>query len=198
MRLALAIVMAMTACISFAFAAPNIIVLKNKEALTANFNQERHLKGFNGPIISSGRFFMLSDKTVIWATKHPFESHLIVNDKGISQTIQGRETLNLPASKFPGIAMLQPVFEATLKGDWEQLESQFGTKPVFNGEKWSYSFELGKVGQISAIKIIKLSGKAYVETIEIQRTNGDRDMIYLSEHSVKNVSAITELKGYSR
>ncbi len=198
MRIIFAIALIVIANIGFAAVIPKTVALKKGEVLTAKFSQERHLKGFGSPIKSNGQFYLLPKKAVIWSTKSPFESRLTVNDKGILQTVGGRKTLRIPASKLPGLAMLQSIMEATLKGGWEQLESEFNTKPKFNGDKWSLSFKPNDAGQVSAIKNIELSGDAYVETIEIQRTNGDWDMIFLSQHSVVNVSTLPELKGYLR
>jgi len=198
MRIIFAIALIVIANVSSAAIVQKTVELKNGEVLTANFSQERHLKGFGNPIKSSGRFYLLPKKAVVWLTKSPFESRLTVNDKGILQTVGGRKTLRIPASKLPGLAMLQSIMEATLKGGWEQLESEFNTKPKFNGDKWSLSFKPNNVGQNSTIKNIKLSGGAYVETIEIQRANGDWDMIFLSQHSVVDVSTLPELKGYLR
>ena len=177
------------------FAAQNLIELAPNEVLISEFKQERHLNGFKVPIKSKGYVVLTPKKGLVWETKEPFQTRLIINDRGITQFVQGQNTLYLPISKFPGLMKLQSVFEASLQGDWSLLEERFGVSPVYVDDKWMISFSTDNVGKDLQLKHIKITGARFVENIEIRRPNGDLDVIYFFGHKIKKSSSRLEVNG---
>jgi hypothetical protein len=177
------------------FAAQSLIELAPNEVLISEFKQERHLNGFKDPIKSKGYVVLTPKKGVIWETKEPFQTRLIINDRGITQTVQGQNTLYLPVSKFPGLMKLQSVFEASLQGDWSLLKERFGVTPVYVDGKWMLNFSTDNVGKDLQLKHIKITGARFVESVEIKRPNGDMDLIKFFGHEIKLSSSRLEVNG---
>ncbi len=177
------------------FAAQNLIELAPNEVLISDFRQERHLNGFRDPIKSKGYVVLTPKKGLVWETKEPFQTRLIINDRGITQFVQGQKTLYLPTSKFPGLMKLQSVFEASLQGDWLLLEERFGVTPVYVDDKWMLNFSADNVGKDLQFKEIRITGARFVENVEIRRPNGDLDVIYFFGHKIKKSSSRLEVNG---
>ncbi len=164
------------------------IALTHGEALVASFRQERHLTGFGSAIKSNGQVYLFPQKGVIWSTLAPFENQLIVGARKISQIVNGKVTLRIPASEMSEAKSLGAIFAATLVGDWDLLKRDFGMTKIQIGKKWTVSHDG------SAFKVI-LTGKQFVQTALIERANGDRDKIFFSKHSVQAVSELRDVTG---
>ncbi len=184
----------LTFSVWFCFLVSNVVaqeapdVLAPGELLTAMFRQERHLQGFDGAAQSSGQFYLVPGKGVLWATQKPFENKLIVGRRGITQMVNGKKTLRIPARKMPGASVLQSVFESIMQDDWTTLEHKFGVKRKFIGDHWTLNFKPSSSASGPGIQRISLTGKTYVETIKIVRDNGDWDHIFLTNHSIRDIA----------
>lgn len=162
------------------------------QALVAAFRQERHLDGFDTAITSSGQFFLLPEQGVVWSTRDPFENHLVIGRRKITQIVQGEVSMQIPASRMPGAKSLSTVFAAVLTGDWNTLEKDFGAVRSGSAGNWSLTYEPKGAGP--ALKVT-LAGGRFVETAEIERENGDRDRIVFSRHDVRQADTLGDVAG---
>ena len=76
------------------------------QALVAAFRQERHLDGFDQPITSSGRFYLMPGRGVVWATRTPFENQLVIDVEKLPQIVLGKTSMQVPVSRMPGAKSL--------------------------------------------------------------------------------------------
>ena len=110
------------------------IKLKENEVLSGTFSQKRFLSGFNHPIASEGEFYFNKNKELIWKTTSPFETELRINKTGMSQTVDGQETIEVSTSQFPSLKTLHEVLSLSMQGQWDILEEKirYQTQTSFN------------------------------------------------------------------
>lgn len=180
------------ACLLSTATVAQSITLQDAQALSAQFEQDRYLQGFNGATRSAGEFYLLPDKGVAWRTVTPFASDLIVGEDNIRQMVQGQQVMQVPVSQLPGADALHLIFAAILRGDWNRLERKFSARREPHGQGWKLTYVPPGRGPIRAIE---LTGADYIETAKIFRRNGDRDVIRFTEHRTR---PLRELRLISR
>ena len=64
--------------------------LADSPVLKGAFEQRKTVKGFRNPLVSRGDFLVARDRGVVWATREPFASQLIVTrDRLLSKQADG-------------------------------------------------------------------------------------------------------------
>ena len=87
--------------------------LKDGEGLMGRFVQERHLRGFERPILSEGSFFLLPRASLVWQTELPFFGRMVIDDDGLIQSVDGVEVTRLSFKQFPGFKLLRDTLESS-------------------------------------------------------------------------------------
>ncbi|WP_039017683.1 LolA family protein [Halocynthiibacter namhaensis] len=178
------------ACLLPLAAVAQSITLQDGQALSAQFEQDRYLEGFNGATRSAGEFYLLPEKGVAWRTITPFASDLIVGEDNIRQMVQGQQVMQVPVSQLPGADALHLIFAAVLQGDWDRLEREFSARREPHEQGWKLTYVPPGRGPIRAIE---LTGADYIETAEIFRRNGDRDVIRFTGHRIRPLREIRQV-----
>lgn len=143
---------------------------------TGEFKQEKSAKALKRPLISSGEF-IISKEGIVWKTKKPFSSTMVVSESAIIKiSADGKKSMiNAEEnSVFKGVSsMLSSIF----KGDKKALEENFFVSFEDKGESWS-AILLPKDKTIkSSVSSITMSGKTAegdFSTVEIEQANGDK------------------------
>jgi len=164
--------------------------LKPGSVLRGHFTQERSLQGFQAPLKSEGTFLVAEGKGVIWRVEKPFATTTVITPAGLVQNAQGTETLRLPASRIPFIAKLYDMLSGTMTGDMSGLKQQFDVRTAGSANDWSLQLT-PKSGQAASsdpqsmpIRQLDIAGGQYVKSVDIQRQNGDRDLLTFSDQVV--------------
>jgi len=159
-------------------------VLGKDDVLRGVFVQERVLQGFDAPLKSEGDFALSPVQGLIWRVTKPFAVTTLMTDQGLAQESDGTTTLNLPASRAPFMANLYGMLTGAMAGDWKALERQFSVERSEAGGKWQLRL-LPKDGGAAGAPIteIRLTGSAFVETVEIEKPGGDLDRLIFSQQS---------------
>jgi hypothetical protein len=160
------------------------LTLNDGEAVMGRFEQARYLRGFDKPILSEGEFFLLPRSALIWQTEKPFFSRMIIDEEGLSQAIKGAEVTRLSFKQFPGFKLLRDTLENSLSGNWAPLEEIAGTKLLPADGKYSLRFSPKTSGLTLPFAYLNFEIGDFLESVEIVKSNGDRDVITFSEQQV--------------
>jgi hypothetical protein len=177
--------------------------LKAGDVLRGHFVQERSLQGFQAPLKSEGSFVVAAGKGLIWKVEKPFATTTIITPSGLVQTAQGTETMRLPAAQIPFIARLYDMLSGTMTGDLSGLKAQFQVETSGSAEKWSLhltpkeavSGNAAGDAQNMPIQRMDLTGDHYVESVDIHRQSGDRDLLTFSDQQIDRQALSPEEQG---
>lgn len=150
--------------------------------LRGEFEQEREIKGFVRSLRSSGRFVAVRGRGLLWITEAPFPSELLVSERGLRERIDGETQWLLDAASEPAMRELQRVFAALLLGDLAALRDHFTASGALDDARWSLHLE-ARAGLAERVAWIEMSGGAWVDSLTIQETQGDRLHIRLRAQS---------------
>jgi hypothetical protein len=156
------------------------------EALSGTFIQERHIKGASAPLRSEGRFLLAPGKGLIWRGEKPFAVVSIITAAGIVQTIDGAETMRMPATRLPFLRQFFDMLSGALAGDLAAMERAFTVTRSMDGERWRLVLKPARRDEPLALQIdsITLSGTRFLGTVEIRKTDGDWEFLTFSDQAV--------------
>ena len=174
------------------------VTLNEGEALMGRFEQARYLRGFDKPILSEGEFFLIPKSALIWQTDTPFFSRMVIDGTGMSQALKGAEVTRLSFKQFPGFKLLRDTFENSLGGNWAPLEEMAGAKLLPADGKYSLRFAPKASGLDLPFAYLNFAIGDFLETVEIVKSNGDRDVITFSDQQVAPVENVVNAAQASR
>jgi Outer membrane lipoprotein carrier protein LolA-like len=153
------------------------------ETLHGRFVQERSLAGFDRPLRTEGEFVLAPGTGLLWEGETPFASTTVITAAGIVQFAGDQEALRLPAKQMPGMDRLYEVLSAALSGDVTSLRRAFSVTEASQSDHWQIALVPLASGNASAasIKSLTLSGGRFVDSVEVDRGNGDADHITLHD-----------------
>lgn len=158
------------------------VPLTGDEFLTGAFTLERHLEGFETPLTSNGWFFVGADGALIWATEHPIQSTLLVDDKGLRQIgPDGTVVANGPSPT--GMTHFTQSLSGLISGDISPLQDSFAlqTRDGSTAE-WRIGL-IPKSDDVAAhIEAVEIAGRDFVTQVMIRKAGADVDVIRLKDH----------------
>lgn len=174
----------------FAFNAHAASILENKitripegGALKADFVQERHLTGIPKPIISTGEIVVWKDKGLLWNTKTPFSSMLLVSAKGLFQIDKGKKTPIVQAGQSSGDRTIFNTLGNVFAGDFSEGVQGFEIKMLPESQnQWHIHLSPVYTEIRNFIRAIDITGSTYISEVKISRPNGDHDVIRVKNH----------------
>lgn len=159
-------------------AAEGIKAMRPGDVLRGHFVQERFLQGFAAPLKSEGTFVLAPDNGLIWRAEKPFANTTLMTSSGMAQQTDGATTMDLPASRAPFLAGLYGMLSGALAGQWQALEQDFTVMKTEADGAWTLQLTPKKaVNDAMPIAQITISGKDYVERVDILKQGGDHDTL---------------------
>jgi hypothetical protein len=155
-------------------------MLAKQKVLCGRFDQSKSLAGLKKPLASNGRFCVVTGKGVLWRTLQPFPNTLRLTREEIVHMQGDRVALRLDAKQEPTVRMINSVLFALLAGDLAQLETLFEVDGSVRENAWNVTLKARDPALTKAIGNIALEGGAYVKSITISETGGDRTSIVFS------------------
>ena len=153
--------------------------LADTPVLRGSFEQEKQLKGFRHSLQSSGDFLLARDRGVVWNTRKPFASSIVITKQHLLTTTgaDGAQK-RVAAAGSPGVGTAPTLMLALLTGDTVTLAEQFEIKPSELADgRWQLEL-LPRTGALKkAFRRIALQGDRNVETIRIEERSGDHTEI---------------------
>ena len=149
--------------------------LVNAPALRGQFEQEKHLQGFKRPLLSKGDFLLARDRGVVWNTRSPFASTLVLTKQRLlTRQADGSTHTVADQSASPAVSTANALLMALLGGDIEMLSRQFDLQETLATDSgWKLQL-IPKQGTLKKIfKRIELQGDQYVRSVHLEEIRGD-------------------------
>lgn len=150
--------------------------------LRGEFTQEKQVAGFQNPLRSQGTFVLAQDHGVIWTTRKPFPSEVVVTrDRILSRQRDGSTRVELDGRQQPAMRSVNAIMFALMSGDVQALSAQFTVKVETlpdNGWRMQLQPRSAMLGKV--FSGLTLQGDRYVRTVEIREANQDITRIQFS------------------
>lgn len=164
--------------------------------LRGHFAQDRHLVGFAKSFRSEGTFVLAPSKGLIWRGEKPFANVTVMSSGGIVQLTGNQETVRAPSSQLPALSRLFEVLGAALSGNVTPLRGVFAVAQTSSGDRWQIILTPlpTRDGASTQLKSLTLMGRAFVDSVDIERSGGDTEHIAFSDQSVSRADLTAEEK----
>lgn len=174
-----------------AFAAEPALLAKVRERLVdapvlkGRFEQRKAVKGFRNPLVSQGDFVVAKAKGVVWATREPFASTLVVTrDRLLTRQADGSVGDQVDASREPGIRAVNEMLFALMAADLQALSARFDIDGALVGkEGWRLALKPRDAALARWVTRIELDGDRFVRRVRLAEASGDTAEILLSDHT---------------
>jgi hypothetical protein len=150
--------------------------LDKVSVLRGQFEQEKQLQGFKNPLKSKGDFLLARDRGVVWNTRSPFASSLVLTRQHLlTQQADGSTKAVAGQNASPAVSTANTLLMALLSGDTDTLSRQFRlTETLSTDGSWRLQL-MPKQGPLKKIfKRICLAGDRYVRSVRLEEIRGDR------------------------
>ncbi len=153
--------------------------LEAGQVLRGRFVQERHLKGFNAPLRTEGRFVLVPGRGLIWQAETPFAVTTVITAAGLVQAVGGAETMRLPSARLPFLARLYDMLSGVLGGDWRAVETDFTTTRSGGAEAWRMELTPRQAPDQIAMpfRSITVKGGRFLDEVILAKGDDDFDRL---------------------
>ena len=153
--------------------------LADAPVLHGSFEQTRTLKGFKNPLVSRGDFLLVRSRGVVWRTRAPFSSTLVVTrDRLLSRGADGATTDQVDAGSAPGLRAVNEVMFALLAGDLATLARHFRIEgELLEGSGWRLVLTPADALLVGQFATIGLEGDRHVRQVRLEERSGDQTLI---------------------
>ncbi|MGB8412182.1 MAG: outer membrane lipoprotein carrier protein LolA [Candidatus Binatus sp.] len=164
------------------------------QTLHGRFVEERHLKGLSSTLKSEGSFVLAPGKGLIWRIEQPIQTLTVITPAAIRQIINGSEVQHIDAARVPFIAHFYDMLNGSLIGDWSAMRHDFAVKSTGDRQAWRTVLtplqpDDPVAGMLASIVI---SGGKLIDSVDINRTNGDSEHMAFLDQKVSNVPLVGE------
>jgi len=156
--------------------------LADAPVMRGEFEQTRTLRGFKNPLVSRGDFLLVRSRGVVWRTRAPFASTLIVTrDRLLSLGGDGATTAEMNARTEPGLRAVNEVMFALLAGDLAALARHFRVEgELLEGQGWRLVLTPVNALLAQQFAMLGLEGDRYVRQVRLNERSGDQTVIHFT------------------
>jgi hypothetical protein len=160
--------------------------VKPGEVLRGRFRQERTIKGFDRPLVSTGDFVLAPGHGLIWRTETPFAIITVITPSGLVQQVGGVETNRLSTARLPFLANLYDMLGGALSGDWHALRTQFDVTQHGDAARWDLVLvpRSGPDPATMPFRSITLQGGRFLDQVSIVRPGDDSDQLRFTDQAL--------------
>lgn len=168
--------------------------LTDAAVLRGEFEQRKTLKGFKNPLLSRGDFLVARERGVIWRTREPFASALIVTrDRLLSRQADGSVGTQVDAHNEPGIRAINEMLFALMAADLGALSKRFRIEgELLGAAAWRLALVPRDAALAQWLTRIELEGDRFVRSVRLTEAQGDHSAITLSAQAVGSALASEE------
>ncbi|MDR1996981.1 MAG: outer membrane lipoprotein carrier protein LolA [Candidatus Margulisbacteria bacterium] len=143
------------------------------QKLSGEFTQSKYINDMGLSLASSGNFALDREAGILWQSTAPLKSKIIIVSGNIF--IDGQEVKADSSVLVEMLAILQSV----LIGDLETLAKYFEIKIELNADDFYIVMQARENLLADLFSVITMSGRDYVEQVQIQDKSGDYTRIQL-------------------
>jgi len=160
--------------------------LADAPVLRGRFEQRRSVNGFKHPLVSRGDFVVARGRGVLWLTREPFESSIVVTRERL-RTLRsdGGADTTLDARQEPGLRAVNEMLFALMSADLQALAREFrfdGEVPAQGG--WRLRLTPRGAALARWLAHIELEGERFVRVVRVQEAGGDASLIRFDEQTL--------------
>ncbi len=181
-------------CLSFvamplwaAEAAPALLTqvrqrLADAPVLRGEFEQRKTLKGFKNPLVSRGDYLVAHERGVVWRTREPFASSLVVTrERMVSRRADGQVSSQMNATDEPALRAINEMLFALMAADLQTLSQRFRIEGELKGaDAWSLGLVPRDAALAQWVTRIDLEGVRFVNQVKLSEALGDVTVIRFS------------------
>lgn len=153
--------------------------LADAPVIRGQFEQTRRLAGFSNPLVSRGDFVLARGRGVVWSTRDPFPSSLLVTpEKLVMRGADGRVQQQMQADAQPAMRVVGESMIAVLRGDLRGLATRFDvTGKLVGNAGWTLTLTPTDAGMRRVFTRIELAGDKYVRNVRLEEGSGDSTVV---------------------
>ncbi|MGA2411582.1 MAG: LolA-related protein, partial [Candidatus Binataceae bacterium] len=124
----------------------------------------------------------------IWRSEQPVSSVTVITAAGMRRLVDGKEVQRLASSRIPAFAHLYEVIDRAMMGDWSALQQDFAVESTGDRHAWRVVLTPLRAGGPLAARLasVVLTGGARIDTVDINRANGDFEHVAFLNQVVSN------------
>lgn len=155
------------------------------QVFQGEFEQRKKMPVFANAFVSTGRFLSIREYGLIWETRAPAPSMLVMTPGKVTQKTNGREqTFRASGTGYDGLGILLPAF---LDGDLELLESYFEVTAQEQPTDWQLTLLPRSKELKSLISEVSILGKGdQLREINMAGPQGDHTRIEFQSLSLSH------------
>ncbi|MBV8272761.1 MAG: outer membrane lipoprotein carrier protein LolA [Cupriavidus sp.] len=153
--------------------------LSDAPVIHGQFEQTRRLAGFSNPLVSRGDFVLARGRGVVWTTREPLASSLLVTpEKLVVRGADGKVQQQMQADAQPAMRMVGESMIAVLRGDLRSLGTRFNVTGKLVGKSgWTLTLTPTDAGVRRAFVRIDLAGDRFVRDVRLEEASGDSTVV---------------------
>lgn len=153
--------------------------LADAPVIRGQFEQTRRLSGFSNPLVSRGEFVLARGRGVVWQTREPFPSSLLVTPgKLVMRGPDGRVQQQMQAEAQPAMRVVGESMIAVLRGDLRGLSARFDVAGKLVGKDgWTLVLIPNDAGMRRVFTRIELAGDKFVRNVRLEEAGGDSTVV---------------------
>ncbi|AMM26244.1 LolA-related protein [Variovorax sp. PAMC 28711] len=175
---ALLVALACTASSAWAFDLPELMAqLAKQKSGEARFNEQRFVRGLEGPLDSSGTLSFAAPDKLTRRTLTPRPESMVVDGNNLTLT-RGSRTRTLTLDSMPELVGLVEAMRSTLSGDTATLKRYFRSTVSGTPDRWTLDLLPIDDRLAAQLRSVRMTGRASdVLGIEMEFIGGDRSVM---------------------
>ena len=159
--------------------------LLDEPVLRGEFEQRKTVKGFRNPLVSRGDFLIARQRGVVWRTREPFASSLVVTrDRMLLRQADGSVASRLSAKDEPALRAINETLFALMAADLQTLAQRFRIEGELQGsEGWRLVLAPRDAALAQWVARIEMEGDRFLRQVRLSEGQGDSSVIRFSQHT---------------
>jgi len=159
--------------------------MTDSAVVRGEFEQRKTIKSFRNPLVSRGSFLVAQGRGVLWQTREPFASTLVVTrDRLLTRQADGSVSARVSAKDEPGLRAINEMLFALMAADLQALAQRFRIEgELIGAERWRLVLVPRDAALAQWVTRIELEGDRFVRSVQMQEAQGDSSIIRFSQQA---------------
>lgn len=165
--------------------------LSKQDLTRGTFSQERVIKIFKKPLVSTGSFVLAKHKGLIWQQLKPFSNLLVLRANKLKQKVAAESYVIIKAQENPMVFYFTHIFLDLFNGNFVNLKAAFTIEFTHSNQKWVLTLRPKQAPINKVFEQIILSGSEQLESICLKELRGDSTIINLTPIRGSSLEGLT-------
>jgi hypothetical protein len=148
------------------------------------FEQRKTVKGFKHALVSRGDYLVSRERGVVWRTREPFASTLIVTrERLLTRQADGTVANRVETRDEPALRMVNELLFALMAADLQALSQRFRLDGEVQASGWQLVLVPRDAALARWVARIELEGERHVRSVKLHEAQGDASVIRFSQQT---------------